>query len=135
MFVFLFLFLFRQTKDKADQGDEYLAVFVQLELSDTSYFAELVERNRFLTDHIFEGVIRKEDISGVCSRSAICLRSCCREFEQCFIHGSGFDRTDRTVFVAAFLGRQGKIFDLLVNGHERLLLAEKDLRPNGVTFR
>ena len=63
MFVFLFLFLFRQTKDKADQGDEYLAVFVQLELSDTSYFAELVERNRFLTDHIFEGVIRKEDIS------------------------------------------------------------------------
>ena len=46
--------------------------------------------------------------------------------EQRFIPGSGFDRTARPVFVAAFLGRQGKIFDLLVNGHERLLLAEKD---------
>ena len=64
MFVFLFLFLFRQTKDKADQGDEYLAVFVQLELSDTSYFAELVERNRFLTDHIFEGVGRSFKTTG-----------------------------------------------------------------------
>ena len=126
MFVFLFLFLFRQTKDKADQGDEYLAVFVQLEPSDTSYFAELVERNRFLTDHIFEGVIRKEDISRGMFAFGNLLTELLQGVEQCFIHGSGFDRTDRTVFVAAFLGRQGKIFDLLLNGHERLLLAEKD---------
>ena len=46
--------------------------------------------------------------------------------EQRFIHGGGFDRADRTVFVAAFLGRQGKIFCLLINGHERLLFAEED---------
>ena len=49
--------------------------------------------------------------------------------EKRFFYGGGFDRTDRTVFVAAFFGRQGKVFCLLINGHECLLFAEKDFTP------
>ena len=59
---FEFILLIGKFQHETDQGDKYLAIFVELDLADTPDLAKSLDRDGFLLDHVRQGIVREDDI-------------------------------------------------------------------------
>ena len=80
---------------KPDPSHEHLPVPVQLDLPHAPDVAELVQGDRFLLHHVFQGIVGEDDISRRMLSLGDLLAKLSEGVQQGLVRGGGPDRPDR----------------------------------------